>query len=103
MQHTWKIYDLKRVIADGMVTEATYACESQFNSTGTRTINNIVFTTGSSDDSDFILYDDLTENIVLGWVTGSVNTSSIETANSASIAESINLQAAITESTGTPW
>ena len=28
MEHNWKIYDLKRVISDGMVIQATYACES---------------------------------------------------------------------------
>ena len=28
MNHVWKIYDLKRVIADGIVTKVTYACES---------------------------------------------------------------------------
>ena len=29
MTHTWKIYDLKRTIADGVVTEVTWACESE--------------------------------------------------------------------------
>jgi hypothetical protein len=62
MTHTWKIYDLKRTIADGVVTTITY-----------------------------------------GWVTNNVDTASVETLNSASIAQQIEAQAAITEVQGVPW
>lgn len=102
MNHTWKIYDLKRTIADGVVNKVTYACESNEAGFGTRKIGELTVV-GSADDADFVPYQDLTEAIVLGWVTGSVDTASIETANSASIAQRIVAQAAITESNGTPW
>ena len=102
MNHTWKIYDLKRTIADGVVTEVTYACESNYSGSGTRKIGELTVV-GSVDDADFVPYEDLTEAIVLGWITGSVDTASIETDNSASIAASIVARAAITESNGTPW
>ena len=102
MEHTWKIYDLKRTIADGVVTKVTYACESNEAGSGTRKIGELTVV-GSADDEDFVPYQDLTEAIVLGWVTGSVNTVSIETANSASIAASIVARAAVTERNGTPW
>ena len=102
MNHTWKIYDLKRTIADGVVTEVTYACESDYSGSGTRKIGELTVV-GSVDDADFVPYEDLTEAIVLGWITGSVDTASIETDNSASIAASIVARAAITESNGTPW
>ena len=58
---------------------------------------------GSASDPDFIEYENLTEDIVLAWVTGSVNTSSIETENSSSVAEQVAAKAAITTGTGTPW
>jgi len=103
MDHVWKIYDLKRVISDGMVTQATYACESQENNSSTRYIGDIELTTGSISDPGFVTYDDLTQDDVLGWVTGSIDTASIETENSASIALDITTQLAITESNGTPW
>lgn len=103
MNHTWKIYDLKRVIADGMVTEATYACESEYSGSETRLIGKISFTTGSASDGDFVSYNDLNEAIVLGWVTGSIDTSSFETSTSSSIAQSINAKAARTKTLGTPW
>jgi hypothetical protein len=104
MQHSWKIYDLKRTIADGVVTKVTYACESEYSGSGTRKIGELTVV-GSVDDPGFIAYESLTEGDVLAWVTGSseVDTASIETANSASIAASIVARAAVTERNGTPW
>ena len=102
MNHTWKIYDLKRTTADGVVTNVTYACESELSGSTTRKIGQLTVV-GSADDADFVAYEDLTQEIVLGWVTSSIDTSSLETANSASIAASIVARAAITERNGTPW
>ena len=102
MNHVWKIYDLKRVIADGIVTKVTYACESSEDNSSTRKIGDIELT-GSVDDNGFIAFEDLTEEIVLGWVTSSINTSTYETENSSSIAQQITRKAAITTKTGTPW
>lgn len=103
MNHTWKIYNLKRIIADGMVTEATYGCESEYSGSGTRSIGDITLTTGSASDDNFINFEDLTQDNVLGWITGSVDTASIETSNSASIAETIIKKATRTKTSGTPW
>ena len=102
MNHNWKIYDLKRTIADGVVKSVTYACESEHSGSGTRAIGELTVT-GSASDPGFIAYESLTEANVLAWVTSSVDTSSFESENSASIASTIVAQAAITESNGTPW
>jgi len=102
MNHTWKIYDLKRNITDGVVTKITYACESELSGSHTRKIGELTVV-GSTGDADFVAYEDLTQEIVLGWVTGSVDTASIETLCSASIATQIMVSNAITESNGTPW
>jgi hypothetical protein len=102
MEHTWKIYNLKRTTSDGVVNEVTYACESKHENTGTRQIGELTVV-GSASDPGFIAYESLTEADVLGWLDGNVDKTSIETANSASIAERIVAQAAITESKGTPW
>ena len=102
MDHNWKIYDLKRVIDNGVVTEITYACESQLSESGTRKIGNLTVV-GSPDDSDFISYDNLTQTDVLGWVYASVDKTIFETENSSSIAQQITRRAAITTKTGTPW
>jgi len=102
MNHIWKIYDLKRVIADGIVTKVTYACESSEDNNSTRKIGDIELT-GSVDDDGFIAFEDLTEEIVLGWATSSIDTSIFETDNSASIAQQVIQKAAITTKNGTPW
>mgnify|MGYP006108787369 FL=1 len=102
MDHNWKIYDLKRVIDNGVVTEITYACESQLSGSGTRKIGNLTVV-GSSDDDGFISYDNLTQTDVLGWVYASVDKTIFETENSSSIAQQITRRAAITTKTGTPW
>ncbi len=102
MNHNWKIYDLKRTTADGVVKLITYACESEDSGYGTRKIGELTVT-GSASNPGFIAYESLTEANVLAWVTSSVDTSSFESINSASIASTIVAQAAITESNGTPW
>ena len=102
MNHVWKIYDLKRVIADGIVTKITYACESSEDNSSTRKIGDIELT-GSIDDDGFIAFEDLTEEIVLGWITSSIDTSIFETENSSSIAQQVIQRAAITTKSGTPW
>lgn len=104
MNHTWKIYDLKRTISDGVVNKITYACESEYSGSGTRKIGELEVT-GDASDEGFIDYYDLNEGDVLAWVTGSadVDTAAIETLCSASIATQISSSAAITEANGRPW
>lgn len=102
MQHTWKIYDLKRIISSGVVTEVKYACESSHEEYSRRKIGDISIT-GSASNPGFVAFEDLTEGTVLGWITGSIDTSSIEVELSSSIAHTINEMAAVTASNGTPW
>ena len=102
MIHTWKIYDLKRTTSDGLVTNVTYACESSYDNSSTRSIGEITLS-GSPSETGFIPYEDLTETEVLGWVNANIDEAAVQTANSASIATQIIRRAAITSSNGTPW
>ena len=102
MNHNWKIYDIRRTIADDIVRNVTYACESDYSGSSTRYVGDLVIT-GSASDPDYIPYANLTEGIVLSWVTGSINYISVETNNSQSVADQINAIAAVTESHGLPW
>lgn len=102
MVHNWKIYNLKRTISDGIVFEVIYGCESSHENFLTRKIETL-FLSGSIDGDNFITYENLTETDILGWVDSNVDKSSIETANSSSIAEDILAKAAITEIDGVPW
>jgi len=102
MIHTWKIYDLKRSISDGVVSKVTYACESALSGSSTREINDLEVE-GSTSDVGFIEFENLNEGDVLAWVTSSIDTAPIETQNSSSIAKQIERQAARTHKNGTPW
>tara|TARA_B110000858_G_C17782889_1_gene465684 strand:+ start:1549 stop:1860 length:312 start_codon:yes stop_codon:yes gene_type:complete len=102
MEYTWKIYDLKRTIDNGVVTSVTYACEGEYESNFDRKIGELEVV-GSTSDEGFVSFDDLTEEIVLGWVSSSIDQPAIELLISSSIHERVQIQSAITEATGTPW
>lgn len=103
MTHNWKIYNLEKTITDGIVLKATYGCVSEHGDMSVREIKDINFTTGSITDPSFVSYDSLTEDIVLAWVTGSIDTSIMETSNSASIANEILEESLRTTEEGIPW
>lgn len=102
MEHNWKIYNLKRTIAEGIVTKVTYGCESNHENTTTRKVGEFSVT-GSVDDPGFIAFENLTQEDVLGWIDTNIDKAAIETANSSSIAEVIVRIASRTEITGMPW
>ena len=102
MTHNWKIYDLTRLISDGVVTKVDYACESEDAGHATRTVGSFTIS-GTTDDEGFIAYEDLTEEDVQGWVTANVDKSSVEAANAAQIEDFKILAAAVTEESGLPW
>lgn len=102
MIHDWKIYDLKRTTADGVVTTVTYGCESELENISSRKVGDLILE-GSTSDANFVPFEELTQDVVLGWVISLVDTGSIELLNSASIAEQVIIQSAITEIQGTPW
>ena len=104
MQHKWRIIDITRNLNDGLITTASYQCKSRVDERFA-VIKKDDFYLGSksSDDSDFIEYNDLTEDTVLSWVTGSIDVNTIQTNNSASLALLIAEYASRTEGTGLPW
>ena len=102
MTHNWKIYDLTRLISDGVVTKVDYACESEDAGHATRTVGSFTIS-GTTDDEGFIAYADLTEEDVQGWVTANVDKSTVEAANAAQIEDFKILAAAVTEESGLPW
>lgn len=89
MNYTWNIIDLKRTISDGVVNEIQYQCLAESASFTDRQISFLTIT-GSSEDPDFIPYEDLTEGVVLAWVTGSIDKGTFEAELSSSLALQIN-------------
>ena len=102
MTHTWKVYNLERTIIDGTVFKVTYACESEDNSIFDRKMGEIELI-GSPQKPGFIPFEELTEEIVLGWLSGSIDNSIFETENSVSISEIASQHVLTTTVSGTPW
>ena len=104
MIHRWYIDNLKRNLSDGLITTASYHCKSReddmFAAISSGDVN---LTSKDPSDTDFIQYENLTQDIVLGWVTGSLDIDAIQTANSASVAVKIAEYNARTEANGLPW
>lgn len=102
MNHNWTIYNLKRTISNGVVTEVTYGCESHLKGFYTRHVGSFSLT-GSTEDEGFIAYNSLQTSDVLGWLDSNVNKSSIETSNSSSLASDEIKAANSISATGLPW
>ena len=103
---TWTIANLERNVTDGGVTVAHWrVTEEETVGTGEDAVTytasaygTVGFTPDASAD-DFVAYNDLTEEVVLGWVHADVDQSATEAALTANIAE----QKTPTSADGKPW
>lgn len=105
MKTTTKIANLKRKPTTGLVFEVTYIMNFELENETDRKVGIIEFE-GDETDPNFIPFEDLTEEIVLGWVTatlGEEQTSAIETEFETRLQERINKKANPEFLTGTPW
>jgi len=64
---TWKIIQLESLISSGLVVKVTYSCEGVSENFSDRIIGTLDVE-GDPSSKDFIPYEDLTEEIVVGWV-----------------------------------
>jgi len=107
MIHTWEILDVVRNLSDGLVTTASYSCDTEYSCSygfiSSRTVGDLYLPSKSTSDEDFINYNNLTQSTIIGWVTGSIDKSSIELKNSSSIAEIVVYKASKTFDNGLPW
>ena len=95
---TWTISNLERNVADGGVTVAHWRVSEVDGDYSASTYGTVGFTPDASAD-DFVAYDDLTEEVVLGWVWESVNQEDTEAALTANIEGQKNPVSA----DGMPW
>jgi len=99
---TWTIANLERNLADGGVTVAHWRVtesETVGDDTFTASAYGTVGFTPDADADDFIAYDSLTEEVVMGWVHAEVDQSATEAALTAKIEADKN---PVTGS-GMPW
>ena len=98
----WSIANLERDIATGGVTIAHWrvtAEETVGEDTFTASAYGTVGFTPDASADDFVAYDDLTEEVVMGWVHADVDKDATEAALTANIAGQKNPVSA----DGMPW
>jgi hypothetical protein len=100
MTIAWKISNLDRNTADGFVNTVHWTAILTDNDFITSTYSTIRFT--KEDGVNYVPYADLTEDIVVEWVKGSLGTEGIA-AVEASLAADIAEQKAPKIASGTPW
>ena len=99
---TWTIANLERELSTGGVTVAHWRVtesETVGDDTFTASAYGTVGFTPDADADDFIAYDSLTEEVVMGWVHAEVDQSATEAALTAKIEADKN---PVTGS-GMPW
>ena len=95
---TWTIATLERELSDGGVVVAHWRVSEVDGEFSASAYGTCSFTYDSTDPS-FVPYDNLTEEVVLGWVWGKVDQAATEAALAANIADQKNP----TTADGVPW
>jgi len=95
---TWTIATLERELSDGGVVVAHWRVSEVDGEFSASAYGTCSFTYDSTDPS-FVPYDNLTEEVVLGWVWGEVDQAATEAALAADIADQKNP----TTADGVPW
>lgn len=106
MTTTWKIKRIKRQLPEEVVTHVRYLCTATEDSISMRKIGRVLLE-GDVNDPNFIPYEDLTEEIVIGWVKSSLGETEVAKIE-ANLAQQVLNQAETvvtvnTTATGLPW
>ena len=91
MEFNWHINNLTRNASDGLVYDVEYTYETLLSGSIARKWG-IIEISGTASEDGFIPFEDLTQDIVLGWITGSFDIPSIQTELSSSINKLITSQ-----------
>ena len=94
---TWKIVSLERKSADGFVTTAHWTCSDVDGEFSGSTYGSIGF------DGELVTpYEQLTEEVVIGWVKSAMGEETVA-AHEAAVAAQIEEAKAPAVAVGTPW
>ena len=94
---TWTIVSLERKSADGFVTTAHWTCSDVDGEFSGSTYGSIGF------DGELVTpYEQLTEEVVIGWVKAAMGEETVA-AHEAAVAAQIAQAKAPAVATGTPW
>lgn len=94
----WKIANLEHNVADGGVVTAHWRCTLTEEDKSVGSYGTVSFTPDPS-ASDFVPYENLTEEVVLTWVFAEVNKEEVET----SLTTKLEAEKNPTVTAGLPW
>lgn len=105
METNWKILELKRTPAEGLVIEVIYVMNFKLEDKVDRQVG-MINLEGDPNSPDFVPYENLTEEIVLNWVQSELGQTKIEEIKSsfqARIQQKIDRENNPEFLTGKPW
>lgn len=89
MEFNWHINNLTRNTSDGLVYDIEYVYETIVSGSIAQKYGNIEVS-GSSTEDSFVPFEDLTQDIILGWITGSFDIPTLQTELSSSISKLVS-------------
>ncbi len=98
ISYHWRIADLERKVEDGYVFTAHYVTNAKDEAYSSHSYGSVTF----ERPDNLIPYEDITEEIAVGWVKEELGTERVEEIE-ASLSADINNQKHPTTATGTPW
>lgn len=99
---TWSVQNMTRVLDDGFVINVAWACTA--SATGVQGAfygGKSTFAAPDSNAPDFIPYDQLTEEVVLGWVYDALGDQKVEI--EATLTAKVEAQLNPVTANGLPW
>jgi hypothetical protein len=98
---TWAVQNMTRVIDDGFVINVAWGCQASAEGCGGAFYGGQTMYENNPDEPGFIPYDQLTEEIVLGWVYDALGDQKAEI--EATLTAKVEKQLAPTTANGLPW
>ena len=104
MTTNWKIAGMKRIDSTGLVVDVTYIFNAEEGNVLDRKVGSMTFS-GSTNEPGFVPYEDLTEEIVLGWVYNGLGSekTTIENEVTERVQDRIDAQQNNPYKQGVPW
>jgi hypothetical protein len=98
----WSVINMTRVLSDGYVIKVSWACAASAPNVQGAVNSGQDAYTNNPDQPDFIPYDQLTQDIVLGWVWASMGSEEKATLE-AKLTAKVEAQLSPATASGVPW
>ncbi len=105
MTTTWEIFNTKSTIETGLITKVVYGCTVQVENDIERKIGELEITRSTA-SPEFIAYDEVTEQVIVGWIKtclGQEQVATIENELQNKLTARVATREAEVEKNGLPW